>query len=246
MCTWLREDLIANTNEWLIAFWHHPPYSKGSHDSDTENDLIEMRENAVPIMESFGVDLVLCGHSHVYERSFLLRGHYGDSSTFRNSMKVDARSGREDETGAYVKQSDGRGTVYAVAGSSGQITSGGSLDHPAMFVSYLRMGSLVLDVDGGMLRAQFLRENGQIDDYFSIFKANADQIRFTQYQFQNGDMALVWLSSPGSRYQVEFAMELTPNAWAAVSGEIVATANSTTWTHTPQTSQGFYRVRQLE
>ena len=104
MCTWLREDLLANTNEWLIAFWHHPPYTKSSHDSDTEIELIEMCENAVPILESFGVDLVLCGHSHVYERSFLLRGHYGDSSTFKSSMMLDPGSGREDETGAYVKR----------------------------------------------------------------------------------------------------------------------------------------------
>ncbi len=26
--------------EWIIAFWHHPPYSKGVHDSDTEIELV--------------------------------------------------------------------------------------------------------------------------------------------------------------------------------------------------------------
>ena len=39
MMTWLREDLQATTKNWIIAFWHHPPYSKGSHDSDTEIEL---------------------------------------------------------------------------------------------------------------------------------------------------------------------------------------------------------------
>ena len=34
MAVWLRSDLAVTTNRWLIAFWHHPPYSKGSHDSD--------------------------------------------------------------------------------------------------------------------------------------------------------------------------------------------------------------------
>ena len=43
MFTWLRQDLAATTAEWVIAFWHHPPYSKGSHDSDTETQLREMR-----------------------------------------------------------------------------------------------------------------------------------------------------------------------------------------------------------
>ena len=38
MASWLREDLMANTNEWLIAYWHSPPYTKGSHDSDNDAD----------------------------------------------------------------------------------------------------------------------------------------------------------------------------------------------------------------
>ena len=58
MMTWLQNDLAANTKDWLVAFFHHPPYSKGSHNSDTEAQLIEMRQNALPILESHGVDLV--------------------------------------------------------------------------------------------------------------------------------------------------------------------------------------------
>src|SRR5262249_33572685 len=42
MLTWLQRDLAANTQPWTIAFFHHPPYSKGSHNSDTEIELIEM------------------------------------------------------------------------------------------------------------------------------------------------------------------------------------------------------------
>jgi hypothetical protein len=49
MMTWLQNDLSQTTQDWIIAYWHHPPYSKGSHDSDTENQLIEMRQNANPI-----------------------------------------------------------------------------------------------------------------------------------------------------------------------------------------------------
>ncbi len=77
MLEWLRLDLAATTKDWIIAYWHHPPYSKGSHDSDTETNLVDMRQNALPILEAGGVDLVLTGHSHSYERSYLLDGHYG-------------------------------------------------------------------------------------------------------------------------------------------------------------------------
>ena len=173
MATWLRADLAATTQQWTIAFWHHPPYSKGSHDSDTDPILAAMRQNFLPILEDSGVDLVLSGHSHSYERSYLIDGHYGHSSTFTNAMKKDGGSGRADGSGAYNKSTLGpaahEGAVYAVAGSSGQ-TAGGTLNHPAMFISLNNLGSMVLDVSGGILDAKFLRENGTVADYFRIVK----------------------------------------------------------------------------
>ena len=176
MATWLRADLASSTRQWTIAYWHHPPYSKGSHDSDTDPILAAMRANIVPILEDGGVDLVLTGHSHSYERSFLIDSHYGVSSTFTNAMKKDGGSGRPDGTGAYNKQTLGpgphEGAVYAVAGSSGQ-TSGGALNHPAMFISLNNLGSMVLDINGTALDAKFLRENGLVADYFTIVKGNA-------------------------------------------------------------------------
>lgn len=173
MLTWLQRDLAANTERWVIVFFHHPPYSKGSHNSDTEIELVEMRQNALPILENFGVDLVLAGHSHSYERSFLLDGHYGDSSTFTAVMKKDGASGRPDASGAYQKptywMAPHEGTVYVVAGTSGKI-AGGTLNHPAMYTSQAALGSVVLDVQGNRLDAAFLDNTGVRRDYFSIVK----------------------------------------------------------------------------
>lgn len=175
MANWLRTDLAANTRTWTVAFWHHPPYTKGSHNSDTESQLIEMRQNILPILEGEGVDLVLTGHSHSYERSFLIDGHYGLSSTFTSAMKIDGGDGRETGAGAYQKPSltpvGHQGAVYVVAGSSGQ-ASGGTLNHPAMFISLNQLGSLVLDVDGARMDARFLRETGATADSFTILKSN--------------------------------------------------------------------------
>jgi hypothetical protein len=180
MLTWLQRDLAATTQPWVIVFFHHPPYSKGSHDSDAEIELMEMRQNAVPILENFGVDLVLSGHSHSYERSFLLDGHYGTSTTFTEAMKRDAGSGRPDQSGAYTKPSSGmaphEGAVYVVAGVSGQ-TGGGTLDYPAMYVSQATLGSLVLDVNGSRLDAAFVDSTGVRRDYFSIVKGSGSLAR---------------------------------------------------------------------
>ena len=173
MATWLLADLQVNDKEWVVAFWHHPPYTKGSHNSDTESRLVEMRENFLPTLEQYGVDVVLGGHSHSYERSFLIDGHYDVSSTFLESMKKDGGSGSEDGDGAYQKAavvaSAHEGAVYSVAGSSGKI-SGGSLNHPAMFISLNLLGSLVLDFNGNRLDASFLDSTGTVQDYFTILK----------------------------------------------------------------------------
>ena len=173
MMTWLRADALSTRQDWTIAFWHHPPYSKGSHDSDREIELVDMRRAALPILETAGVDLVLSGHSHSYERSFLLDGHYGASATLTPAMVRDSGDGREDGSGAYAKPTIGpaphEGAVFVVAGSSGQI-SGGPLNHRAMFLSLNSLGSLVLDVDGLRLDAAFLDDRGRTRDRFTLLK----------------------------------------------------------------------------
>lgn len=171
MYAWMRADLEATTQKWLIAYWHHPPYSKGTHDSDEEEELIEMRLNYVPILESFGVDLVLNGHSHNYERSYLLDGHYGLSTTLAQSMKKNGGSGRENGDGAYTKLGGpgNQGAVYTVAGCSAMSSEPDPM--PAMFVSLDFVGSVVIDVDGGRLDFKFLQGNGALGDYFTLIKA---------------------------------------------------------------------------
>jgi hypothetical protein len=171
--TWLAADLAANTRDWLVAYWHHPPYSKGGHDSDTEAELVQMREGALEILERGGVDLVLTGHTHSYQRSVLLDGHYGPSSTLTETMKKDRGSGRPEETGAYRKSPGGggrQGAVYVVAGSSGKVSPAPPQPHPAMFISLSQLGSMLLEVDGQRLEAKFIRETGAVDDHFTMMK----------------------------------------------------------------------------
>ncbi|MBM4247440.1 MAG: metallophosphoesterase family protein [Deltaproteobacteria bacterium] len=175
MMTWLEADLQATTADWLIAFWHQPPYSKGLfHDSDLEGREIEMREKVLPTLEDYGVDLVLNGHSHSYERSYLIDGHYGFSPTLDPlTMVLDGGDGDPASDGAYRKASVGptahEGAVYVVAGSSSEVRNA-TLNHPAMKVGLLQLGSLVLDIDGNRLTGSFLNNLEQITDTFTIEK----------------------------------------------------------------------------
>jgi len=175
MMQWLQADLATNTQPWVIAFWHHPPYTKGSHNSDTESQLIDMRNNALPILEAWGVDLVMTGHSHTYERSYLIDGHYGTSSTWNGSTHaVDSGNGRPAGDGAYEKPglvaAQNEGAVYAVAGSSGKLSAGYPLNHPAMYIALEKLGSMIVDVSGNQLDAVFLDNTGTVQDSFSIIK----------------------------------------------------------------------------
>ena len=251
MCTWLEQDLAANEKDWIIAYWHHPPYTKGSHDSDSEGELIEMRENVVPILEAYGADLVLCGHSHCYERSFLIHGHYGLSGTFDDDdMKVQPGSGREDGTGPYAITASGpdanKGTVYIVAGSSGQATSlQEDAPHSAMYLTASELGSLVLDIDGPVLQAKFLRETGVIDDYFTIIKEDATEVlRIVSYEFNGNTFTLTWNTVPGRYYRIERATDLAPANWNPASSREQAEGSTMSWSAQigPNQTQAFYRV----
>ena len=248
MLTWLQADLGANTNDWTIAFWHHPPYTKGSHDSDFEIELIQMRENALPLLESYGVDLVLCGHSHCYERSYLLDHYYGRSSTLLPEMIKDGGNGNPDQDGPYLKTSTGlsshEGAVYVVAGSSGQ-TGGGSLDHPAMFVSLNELGSLALDITGQKLAARFIQDDGLIGDHFEIWKGmTRTGLKIVSLTSNGGFLTLRWQSEPGQVYRVERTPSLESPDWQVVEDNIPATGSHTVWLGflDPFSERSFYRV----
>jgi hypothetical protein len=171
MAQWLRADLEQTKAKWLIAFWHHPPYTKGSHDSDLENQLIEMRETFMPILESAGVDLTLTGHSHIYERSMLMDGAYA-TPTVAEGVILDDGDGRTGGDGPYRK-SQGlqphEGSVSIVAGHGGTgLGRSGTL--PLMREIILEHGSVLLDIQGDTLTGTMLNKDAQIRDVFNIVK----------------------------------------------------------------------------
>jgi len=61
---WLDKDLAASGSEWKIAFFHHPLYSSGATQgsADAQRGLLE------PMFLKHGVNVVIAGHEHFYER----------------------------------------------------------------------------------------------------------------------------------------------------------------------------------
>lgn len=66
---WLERTLAAATEQWRIVVVHHPPYSAGYQGSSDE-----VREVLVPLFQRYGVQLVISGHDHDYQRSVPIDG----------------------------------------------------------------------------------------------------------------------------------------------------------------------------
>ncbi len=175
---WLKKDLAARNQQWTIVYFHHPPYTKGSHNSDTEQELINIRKNLVRILERYKVDLVLNGHSHLYERSYLINGHYGLENTFDSATnELSNSSGKYNGSARscpYIKNLSGvrNGIVFAVVGSSGKIsgTSPG-YPHQAMYYSNNTVGgALIIEIESNRLVAKWVCSDSVIRDNFTIMK----------------------------------------------------------------------------
>jgi|GEM_PF-6497652 len=213
MATWLENDLAANTQEWIIAYWHHPPYSKGSHDSDIRQRLADMRRNFLPILEAHSVDLVLAGHSHSYERSMLIDGHYGTSDTFSNSNVLDGGDGDPASDGAYTKfAGSNAGSVYSVAGSSGKITPDVALNHPVMITNLVELGSMVIDVQGNQLDAVFLNSDSTVRDSFRIVHQTSTDPNPAPEPVEIGNVTLDSTAATANRWtRINFAPQASGN-----------------------------------
>ncbi|MGC3968473.1 MAG: metallophosphoesterase family protein [Pirellulales bacterium] len=171
MATWLRADLERTKADWIVAFFHHPPYTKGSHDSDKEGSLIEMREQIMPILEAGGVDLVLTGHSHIYERSMLIDGAY-HTPTIAQGVVLDDGDGSPEGEGPYRKSAGihpHEGAVQVVTGHGGaKLSRKGS--SPVMKVVVTEHGSTLIDVDGDTLTGTMVNRYAVRRDLFQIVK----------------------------------------------------------------------------
>jgi hypothetical protein len=175
---WIKQDLEKNKNrQWVVAYWHHPPYTMGTHNSDEQQDLVKIRTNLIPILERNGVDLIVCGHSHLYERSRLMQGHFGPETTFDSlRYNLSQSSGLYDGSKndcPYIKDSmTNRGTVYVVSGSAGKLgRSQASYPHDAMFYSNAVVGGAsLIEVQGNRLDFRWICADGQVRDHFTMMK----------------------------------------------------------------------------
>jgi hypothetical protein len=72
---WLQSTLMAASKDpaidWIIVQMHQDALSSSKNGNGSDKGI---REAWLPLFDRYGVDLVLCGHDHDYERSWPVRG----------------------------------------------------------------------------------------------------------------------------------------------------------------------------
>ena len=205
---WLKEDLKATKQDWKVVYFHYPVYTKGTYDSDVSGEIIKLRDYLARVFDEYGVDLVMSGHSHVYERSRPLKGQYGLSSEFSPEKNWPFNSsGRYDGTDkscAYVMNNSDpskKGTTYVVNGCGGQTAAHRfNWPHPVMEFSLdKRGGSMAIDIENNRLDAKFIDEDAAVIDQFTIFKEVNKVVKQTINAYDAIELKASW-PAPANSY----------------------------------------------
>jgi uncharacterized protein YxeA len=170
--TFVQNDLqAASTNpniKWIILYLHKPMYTSpnqcsSSSCSNTGSENTNLRNWLGPLIDQYGVDLVLQGHVHNYQRTYQLKYDPGSPS----SPTIGSNNANT--------YTEGNGAVFSIVGTGG--VNFHALSGKASFTSVQQddfFGQLEVKVtnSGNKLEGKFYRNgNNAVLDSFSITKA---------------------------------------------------------------------------
>lgn len=114
---WIRDQFKGNTHDWRIVAFHHP----GFNSSNAHYNYQNMRKLS-PLFEELGVNLVINGHVHNYQRSVPLK--FAPEKDSEGKFRMTSE-GRVDGTFTLDEKFDGKavtkaeGIIYIVTGAGG-------------------------------------------------------------------------------------------------------------------------------
>jgi 3',5'-cyclic AMP phosphodiesterase CpdA len=181
--SWIASDLSATDAAWKFVVYHHPAFNAGlNHYAEQHMRVLS------PLFEQHGVDVVLHGHEHTYQRTRPLRFAPTDtkaaSDTTRKKRLVSGKFSIDRKfDGKTVTQPDG--ILYITTGAGGKELydpgftdtptkwlhpEDGNADYMARFVSD-RHSLTVFDMDHHSLTLTQIDEWGREIDNIHITKA---------------------------------------------------------------------------
>ncbi|MGP1441766.1 MAG: fibronectin type III domain-containing protein [Anaerovoracaceae bacterium] len=132
---WIRNDISGSNAKFNIVMLHHTAYSLVK-----DNVADKVKEKWAPLFEQCGVDLVLCGHQHVYARSYPMKA-------------------------GYIDPVNGVTYIMGFAGKKAYSTADESWQEK---IIYNRSNYQILRVDGNTLSVSSFDADGKALDYWSM------------------------------------------------------------------------------
>jgi hypothetical protein len=146
--------------DWIVVYFHKPLYTSPTCSCIGEN--IRLRDIYHSVFDKYGVDLVLEGHSHNYQRSYPLKYNPSNSS---NPIITDTNKNN---------YNDPEGEIFAIVGTGG-INFHGLTGQASYVVTQHASSFGFLNVDvinnGTTFSAKFYANDGTIKDQFTITKS---------------------------------------------------------------------------
>jgi predicted phosphodiesterase len=132
--TWLERELDESRARWKIAYGHHPLYSSGArHGSE-----LDLRALVEPLFVKYGVDVVLAGHEHFYERINPQHGiYYFTSGAAGKLRKGNIRrgaltaAGYDQDLSFMLMEIEGDELHFQVIARSGATVDSGAIARPS-------------------------------------------------------------------------------------------------------------------
>ena len=130
---WIQHQLNESNAKWKIAYFHHPLYSDGRfHGSD-----VDLRNLLMPLFGKYGMNVVLSGHEHLYERIKPEDGIYffvlGNSGELRyGNLRTDPQfmaKGFDTDRSFMLVEISGDKFYFQTISRTGQTIDSGELDH---------------------------------------------------------------------------------------------------------------------
>ena len=150
---WARAELEAAANDprisWIVVSIHRPLYSSSNHGGE-----LVLIAHLEPLLVQYGVDLVITGHDHVYERSFPVAN--GVVQSFDQQSYCDI--------GAPIHVVSGGGGAHLYQNGWSYFTAAAAAEHHFLRLHF--QGKQRLQVDAIM-------PDGTLIDRFEIIKSGA-------------------------------------------------------------------------
>jgi hypothetical protein len=181
---WLAEDMRNSNADWKIVAYHHP----GFNSSKAHYNYQQMRLLS-PVLEQLGVDLVLTGHVHNYQRTVPLtfepkKDETGNRYVISDEGRVDGKF-TLDEKFDGLTNTKPSGIIYIVSGAGGaplydsnlsgkpELWNQGPQENWVPFTTKIvsdKHSFTVIETEGKKLKLKQLTAQGEVFDEITVSK----------------------------------------------------------------------------